>query len=153
MQVIDFTAEVVRNVVSPYTPDELPRRLNAPRKSSVRKGKGQRGGKGGTRASSACIFWSLHRETRRVTDVWVSTTDQPREYYTEEYFSQRWDCVVGNCDRGWLSYPEYTPEAVFGAFIETGFHTPADLVNALHQFAKIDTCGWALPMLGRLGDR
>jgi len=29
--------------------------------------------------------------------------------------------------------------------------TEANFVNALHQFAKIDTCGWALPMLGRLG--
>lgn len=153
MQVFDIPAEVVRNVVSPYTPDELPRRSTAPRKSSTRKGKGPHGSGDGIRASSARIFWSSHRETQRVTDVWVSTTDQPKEIYTEEYYSQRWNCVVGNCDVAWLRHPEYTPEAVFGTFIAAGFHSPADLVNALYQFAKIDICGWALPMLGRLEGR
>jgi hypothetical protein len=86
-----------------------------------------------------------------VTDVWVSTTDQPTAEFTREYFSPRWTCVVGNCDAEWLSHPEFTPEAVFGELIEIGFHSSADLINALRQFAKINTCKWALPMLGCLG--
>jgi hypothetical protein len=81
----------------------------------------------------------------------VSTTDQPEELFTREYFSPRWTCVVGNCDAGWLRHPEFTPEAVFGELIEIGFHSPSDLTNALRQFAKIDACRWALPMLARLG--
>ena len=88
--------------------------------------------------------------TNRVTDVWVSTTDQPEEDYTREYFSPRWTCVVGNCDVDWLRHPEYTPEAVFGEMIEIGFHSSADPINALRQFAKIDSCDWAERMLARL---
>ena len=105
---------------------------------------------GTIRAASARIFWSGHPESNRVTDVWVSTTDQPYEAYTQEYFSLRWHCVVGNCDADWLCDPDYTPEAVFGEMAQTGFHCSADLINALRPFAKIDSCDWPPRMLGRL---
>ena len=77
----------------------------------------------------------------------MSTTDQPKAEFTREYFSRRWTCVVA----AWLRDPDYTPEAVFGELIGIGFHASADLINALRQFAKINSCHWALPMLGRLG--
>ena len=99
---------------------------------------------------SARIFWSDHPVSGRVADVWVSTTDQSLEAFTEEYFSARWNNVVGNCDVAWLEDPAYTPEAVFGEMIETGFHDRTNLVGALRQFAKIDSCDWAQRMLGRL---
>jgi hypothetical protein len=123
----------------------------APRKSQTRTGRVRRPAGDRIRARSARIFWSAHPQTNRVTDVWVSTTDQPGEESAREYFSPRWTCVVGNCDVDWLRHPEFTPEAVFGELIGIGFHSSADLINALRQFAKIDSCHWALPMLGRLG--
>lgn len=83
-------------------------------------------------------------------DVWVSTTDQAEEAYTAEYFSLRWCFVVGNCDVEWLRDPLYTPEAVFGPMAAIGFASPAEAINAIRQFAKIDACGWALAMLARL---
>jgi hypothetical protein len=81
----------------------------------------------------------------------VSTTHQPVELFTREYFSPRWGFVVGNGDVAWLRHPAFTPKAVFGQLIKLGFHSSAELINALRQFAKIDSCDWALAMLGRLG--
>lgn len=133
----------------PITPSETSGAA-APRKSQSLTGRVRRLAGHRIKARSARIFWSLHPQTNRVTDVWVSTTDQPVEFFTREYFSQRWTCVVGNCDADWLRHPEFTPEAVFGELITIGFHSSADPINALRQFAKIDTCKWATPMLGRL---
>ena len=149
MQVIENTQDGLRNPVSPNTPIETSG-AGARRKSHARRGKIGRQTEGRIRARSARIFWSDHRQTNRVTDVWVSTTDQPEKDFTREYFSPRWTCVVGNCDVDWLRHPEYTPEAVFGEMIEIGFHSSADLINALRQFAKIDSCDWAERMLARL---
>jgi len=123
----------------------------APRKSQSRKGRVRRRAGHRIKASSARISWSLHPQTNRVIDVWVSTTDQPVELFTREYYSPRWGFVVGNCDVDWLHHPEFMPEAVFGQLIKIGFHSSAELVNALRQFDKVDTCKWAAAMLGRLG--
>ena len=149
MQVIEITPEVLRNVLSPYTPLETSGAAAPPEVSGKEGKSGSRPG-GPIRAKSARIFWSAHPDTNRVADVWVSTTDLPKEEFTREYVSPRWTCVVGNCDHEWLDHADYTPEAVFGEMIEIGFHSSADLINALRQFDKIDTCRWALPMLGRL---
>jgi hypothetical protein len=99
---------------------------------------------------SARIFWSADAASRRVCDVWVSTTDQPEEAYTAEYFSLRWTFVVGNCDVEWLQDPLYTPEAVFGQMVAIGFASSAEAIHAIRQFAKIDACAWARSMLPRI---
>lgn len=101
--------------------------------------------------SSARIFWSGDLTPPfGVRDVFVSTTDQPEEKYTAEYFSHRWQCVVGNCNVEWLNDPLYTPEAVFGSFVARGFASAAEAINAVEQFAKIDACNWARAMLPRI---
>ena len=150
MQVIDITPEVVRNVVSPHTPPETSGAL-APQKSHANKGKFGSPAKGPIKVAAARIFWSTHPDTDRVIDVWVSSAELTQEELTREYFSPRWSSVVGNCDCEWLEELDYTPEAVFGELIEIGFHSSSALSNALRQFAKIDVCVWALPMLSRLG--
>jgi hypothetical protein len=150
LQVIENTQGGLRNLLSPHTPLETSGAV-APRKSQSRKGRVRRRAGHRIKASAAKIFWSLHPQTNRVTDVWVSSTDQPTAEFTREYFSPRWGFVVGNCDVAWLRHPAFTPEAVFGQLIKLGFHSSAELINALRQFAKINTCKWALPMLVRLG--
>ena len=102
------------------------------------------------RATTARIFWSFNPETQRIRDVYVSSTEVPREQYTRDYYSPRWTCVVGNCDADWLTHPEYTPEAVFGEMIMIGFETREELINALGQLSTIDTCVWARLMSARI---
>jgi hypothetical protein len=34
--------------------------------------------------------------------------------------------------------------------VATGFASPAEAINAIGQFAKIDACGWARAMLPRI---
>lgn len=101
---------------------------------------------------TARIFWSHGPAPHRhACDVYVSTSALPQTLVDDEYFSQRWWCVVGDCDVGWLVDPQYTPEAVFGELLESGFASRAEMLNALRQFAWIDTCSWARLMLARLG--
>ena len=123
---------------------------SARRKSRSRTGRVRQRAEGRIPVGSARIFWTSHPQTGRVTDVRVSSSDQAAGQVAREYLSPHWSCAVGDCDAGWLAHPAFTPEAVFGEMIETGFHTPADLAEALRQFARIDTCSWALPMLVRL---
>jgi hypothetical protein len=155
MQVLENMAAVCGSGSPPLTPYEtsapLSRRRGVSRKSSRRRrSAGAVDRSDNIRVRSARIFWSDDPASRRVCDVWVSTTDQPEEAFTAEYFSSRWTFVVGNCDVEWLRDPLYTPEAVFGQMVATGFASPAEAINAIGQFAKIDACGWARAMLPRI---
>ena len=158
MQVLENMAAVCGSESPPITPYRtsvpLRGRHGSSRKSCYRRrdrgsGAGDRS-VGFIRVGSARIFWSADPASRKVRDVWVSTTDQPYEAYSAEYFSLRWTFVVGNCNVDWLRNPLCTPEAVFGQMAAIGFASPAEAINAIRQFAKIDACGWARAMLPRL---
>ena len=97
------------------------------------------------------IFWSHGFQPCRVRDVYVSRTDIDPHLVEAEYFSDRWECVVGNCDADWLRSSKFTPEAVFGELLVTGFASNEEAVNAIRQFAQIDVCAWARLALDRIG--
>ena len=108
-------------------------------------------------ATHVDIFWNI-------TDEWTikdaevvfvpreALTDQNRQAEYAKYVRQ-WDENLGNCTEQWLKEDGYTPERIFGRFIDYGFASDTEIHRALKEFAHIEECEWARLMLRGFEDR